>query len=158
MPLARAAVDGTDEVAAAVSASTLTTVAVFLPIVFVEGIAGQLFKDQALTVTISQLASLAVALTVIPMLSALGRARPQGGRRPATSSDTLDVDEKTSRHALARALLARLRPLRAGRVVRQRATIAIGAGRCLRGVDSRPFRWWAANSSRRSPRASSSSR
>jgi len=39
-------VDGTNEMAAAISASTLTTVAVFLPIVFVEGIAGQLFKDQ----------------------------------------------------------------------------------------------------------------
>ena len=69
---ARAVVDGTTEVAAAVTASTLTTVAVFLPIVFVEGIAGQLFKDQALTVTISLLASLVVALTVVPMLSALG--------------------------------------------------------------------------------------
>jgi HAE1 family hydrophobic/amphiphilic exporter-1 len=71
-PRARAVVDGTNEMAAAISASTLTTVAVFLPIVFVEGIAGQLFKDQALTVTISLLASLAVALTVVPMLSALG--------------------------------------------------------------------------------------
>jgi len=70
--LGRAVVDGTNEMAAAISASTLTTVAVFLPIVFVEGIAGQLFKDQAVTVTISLLASLAVALTVVPMLSALG--------------------------------------------------------------------------------------
>jgi len=69
---ARAVVDGTNEMAAAITASTLTTVAVFLPIVFVEGIAGQLFKDQAVTVTISLLASLAVALTVVPMLSALG--------------------------------------------------------------------------------------
>jgi hydrophobic/amphiphilic exporter-1 (mainly G- bacteria), HAE1 family len=47
------------EVGAAVVASTLTTVAVFLPIVFVEGVAGQLFRDQALTVTVSLLASLA---------------------------------------------------------------------------------------------------
>lgn len=70
--LAAAAVSGTTEVGAAVMASTLTTVAVFLPIVFVEGIAGQLFKDQAMTVTISLLASLVVAVTVIPMLSALG--------------------------------------------------------------------------------------
>jgi HAE1 family hydrophobic/amphiphilic exporter-1 len=70
--LYRAAVDGTTEVGPAVTASTLTTVAVFLPIVFVEGIAGQLFKDQALTVTISLLASLVVAITMIPMLSALG--------------------------------------------------------------------------------------
>ena len=59
---------GTSEVSMPVIASTLTTVAVFLPLVFVEGIAGQLFRDQALTITFSLLASLAVALTVIPML------------------------------------------------------------------------------------------
>ena len=68
----RAAVSGTSEVSGAVLAATLTTVAVFLPIVFVEGIAGQLFRDMALTVTFSLLASLIVALTLIPMLSALG--------------------------------------------------------------------------------------
>ncbi len=73
LPLGRAALEGADEVAAAVLASTLTTVAVFLPIGFVEGIAGQLFRDQALTVSISQVASLIVGLTLIPMLSALGR-------------------------------------------------------------------------------------
>jgi len=72
LPLARAALEGTSEVGPAVMASTLTTVAVFLPIVFVEGIAGQLFRDQALTVTISLLASLLVAITLIPMLSAMG--------------------------------------------------------------------------------------
>ncbi len=70
--LARAAVEGTSEVGAAVVASTMTTVAVFLPIVFVEGVAGQLFRDQALTVTFSLLASLLVAITVIPMASAIG--------------------------------------------------------------------------------------
>ena len=71
----QAAVDGTKEVQGAVIASTLTTVAVFLPIVFVEGVGGQLFKDQALTVSFSILASLAISLTLIPMLSAkLGQA------------------------------------------------------------------------------------
>jgi HAE1 family hydrophobic/amphiphilic exporter-1 len=74
----KAAVEGTLEVGAAVVASTLTTVAVFLPLVFVEGVSGQLFRDQALTVTFSLLASLVVALTVIPMLSGLGTDRPQG--------------------------------------------------------------------------------
>ncbi len=73
-----AAVEGTSEVGPAVIASTLTTVAVFLPIVFVEGVAGQLFKDQALTVTISLLASLVVAVTMIPMLSALGARLARG--------------------------------------------------------------------------------
>jgi HAE1 family hydrophobic/amphiphilic exporter-1 len=72
LPLTRAAVDGTTEVGPAVVASTMTTVAVFLPIVFVEGIAGQLFRDQALTVTISLIASLVVAITMIPMLAAIG--------------------------------------------------------------------------------------
>ncbi len=65
----KSALKGTSEVAGAVTASTLTTVAVFFPIVFVEGIAGQLFKDMALTVTYSLLASLAVSLTLVPMLN-----------------------------------------------------------------------------------------
>ena len=60
---------GTGEVARAVVASTLTTICVFVPIVFVEGVAGQLFGDQALTVTFSLSISLLVALTVIPMLA-----------------------------------------------------------------------------------------
>jgi HAE1 family hydrophobic/amphiphilic exporter-1 len=77
LPLYRAVVDGTVEMGPAVAASTLTTVAVFLPIVFVEGVAGQLFKDQALTVTISLLASLVVAITLIPMLSAIGARLPR---------------------------------------------------------------------------------
>ncbi len=71
--LREAALKGAGEVSMAVMASTLTTVAVFLPLVFVDGIAGQLFRDQALTVTFSLLASLAVALTLIPMLASLGR-------------------------------------------------------------------------------------
>ncbi len=64
-----AAQAGAGEVSRAVVASTLTTVCVFAPIVFVEGIAGQLFGDQALTVTFSLIVSLLVALTVIPMLA-----------------------------------------------------------------------------------------
>lgn len=70
-----AAIAGTREVGMAVMASTLTTIAVFLPLVFVDGIAGQLFRDQALTVAIAIAISLAVAMTLIPMLSSLkGRA------------------------------------------------------------------------------------
>ncbi|HET6629187.1 MAG TPA: efflux RND transporter permease subunit [Woeseiaceae bacterium] len=63
---------GTSEVAGAVTASTLTTIAVFFPMVFISGIAGQLFRDQALTVTYALVFSLVVALTLIPMLAALG--------------------------------------------------------------------------------------
>ncbi|MDR7135790.1 HAE1 family hydrophobic/amphiphilic exporter-1 [Lysobacter niastensis] len=70
-----AAIAGTREVSMAVVASTLTTVAVFLPLVFVEGIAGQLFRDQALTVALAIAISLLVAMTLIPMLSAL-KAKP----------------------------------------------------------------------------------
>ncbi|MTI68248.1 MAG: efflux RND transporter permease subunit [Firmicutes bacterium] len=64
-----AAIKGAKEVGMAVTASTLTTVAVFLPIVFVEGITSTIFKELALTVTMSLFASLAVSLTLIPMLS-----------------------------------------------------------------------------------------
>ena len=67
----QAARDGAGEVGMAVVASTLTTIAVFFPLVFVEGIAGQLFRDQALTVTFSLLASLLVAVTLIPMMASL---------------------------------------------------------------------------------------
>lgn len=66
--LYNSALKGTSEVAGAVTASTFTTVAVFFPIVFVEGIAGQLFRDMALTVTFSLLASLVASLTLVPML------------------------------------------------------------------------------------------
>ncbi|PIW34789.1 MAG: acriflavin resistance protein, partial [Candidatus Nealsonbacteria bacterium CG15_BIG_FIL_POST_REV_8_21_14_020_37_12] len=71
---ALAAMDGTGEVGGAVLASVLTTIAVFIPIVFVEGIAGQLFKDQALTITFSLIASLIVAFTLTPMLAGLGKS------------------------------------------------------------------------------------
>ncbi len=70
-----AAIVGTREVSMAVMASTLTTIAVFLPLVFVEGIAGQLFRDQALTVAIAIAISLVVSMTLIPMLSSL-KGRP----------------------------------------------------------------------------------
>jgi HAE1 family hydrophobic/amphiphilic exporter-1 len=61
---------GTAEVAMAVTAATLTSVAVFFPMVFITGVAGQLFKDQSLTVTFALAFSLVVALTLVPMLSA----------------------------------------------------------------------------------------
>ncbi len=84
-----AAREGASEVGRAVIASTITTVCVFVPIVFVEGVAGQLFGDQALTVTFSLLVSLGVALTVIPMLASrkflsegLGAAKVEPVGRP----------------------------------------------------------------------------
>ncbi len=74
-----AAIRGTREVGAAVVASTLTTVAVFFPIVFVDGVAGQIFGDLALAVVFSLLASLAVALFVVPTLAAQSWIRHEGG-------------------------------------------------------------------------------
>jgi HAE1 family hydrophobic/amphiphilic exporter-1 len=71
LPRTQAALEGAGDVAGAVVASTLTTVAVFAPLGFVEGIAGQLFQPLAITVVVGMLASLAVALTVVPMLAAL---------------------------------------------------------------------------------------
>ncbi len=64
----KAAVEGARQVAGAIAASTLTTICVFLPIVFTEGITRQLFVDMGLTIAYSLLASLAVALTVVPMM------------------------------------------------------------------------------------------
>src|SRR6185295_5660492 len=80
-----AAGEGTRTVAMAVTASTLTTVAVFFPLVFVQGLAGQLFRDQALTISVSQIASLAVALTLVPTLFALG-SRERGPAHAAASA------------------------------------------------------------------------
>ena len=74
----RAAIEGTREVSMAVVASTLTTISVFLPLVFVQGIAGQLFRDQALTVAVAIAISLIVSMTLIPMLSALRSAGTDG--------------------------------------------------------------------------------
>lgn len=66
--VAQSAIDGTAEVGGAITASTLTTVVVFLPIVYLQGASGELFKDQAWTVAFSLLSSLAVAILVIPVL------------------------------------------------------------------------------------------
>ena len=65
-----AAIEGARQVGGAIMASTLTTVCVFLPIVFTSGITRQLFVDMGLTIAYSLLASLAVALTLVPMMSA----------------------------------------------------------------------------------------
>jgi HAE1 family hydrophobic/amphiphilic exporter-1 len=79
-----AARNGTAEVSTAVIAATLTTIAVFFPMVFISGVAGQLFRDQALTVTFALVFSLIVALTLIPMLAALGT----GSRYQEAGEDT----------------------------------------------------------------------
>ncbi|MBH24235.1 MAG: acriflavin resistance protein, partial [Myxococcales bacterium] len=89
------AIRGTQEVGSAVIASTLTTTAVFFPIVFVEGVAGQLFGDLALTVVFSLLASLIVALFVVPMLASrdLSMLRSVTGAPPTGEGDAEDAEE-----------------------------------------------------------------
>ena len=66
----KAAIEGARQVSGAILASTLTTVCVFLPIVFTKGITRQLFVDMGLTIAYSLLASLLTALTIVPMMSA----------------------------------------------------------------------------------------
>ena len=76
-----ASAKGASEVGTAILASTLTTVSVFLPIVYVQGLVGELFKEQAWTVAFSLLSSLVVAMTVVPMISSrLLKQRSSGGK------------------------------------------------------------------------------
>jgi len=78
---AKVIVDAVREVSGAVTASTATTVAVFLPLAFVTGITGELFKPFALTVTIALLASLLVSLTIVPVLAYWFLRAPEEYRR-----------------------------------------------------------------------------
>ncbi len=89
-----AAVRGAGEVGGAVFASTLTTVAVFFPIVFVEGVAGQVFGDMSLTVVFSLLASLAVALFFIPMLASrrIRIGEPGSGRAGSSAGGVFNSE------------------------------------------------------------------
>jgi len=87
-PPEQAATEGADEVGLALGASTLTTVAVFLPVVFVGGIAAELFTDLSLAVAISLLMSLVVAVTFVPMVAARVRMRiPAGVNGDGTGED-----------------------------------------------------------------------
>lgn len=70
MPPRKAAIEGAKQVSGAIVASTLTTVCVFAPIIFTEGITRQLFVDMGLTIAYALLASLVVALTLVPMMGA----------------------------------------------------------------------------------------
>jgi HAE1 family hydrophobic/amphiphilic exporter-1 len=96
-----AALGGASEVGRAVVASTLTTVAVFVPVVFVEGIAAQLFRDQALTVSFSLLASLVVSLTLIPMMSVLTDVGAVAGAAPPAEGGAAGTDGRARRAARA---------------------------------------------------------
>ncbi|MDZ7372390.1 MAG: efflux RND transporter permease subunit [candidate division KSB1 bacterium] len=120
----RASIEGTSEVGRAVIASTLTTVCVFVPIIFVKGIAGQLFSDQALTVTYSLTASLLVALTIIPMLSALSVG-------PGAGAELRRIVDQTERQGMG--LGVRERALPAGLAAAGAAAVWAGLVVFLRG-------------------------
>lgn len=91
IPADEAAEKGTNEVAVAVAASTLTTVVVFIPLMFVKGTVGQMFKDLSLTVCFSLLASLVVSLTFVPMAySRLLRSEEEKTRKNTPINKFLD--------------------------------------------------------------------
>lgn len=85
-PPDEAALVGTGEVALAVAASTMTTIAVFLPVVFITGLAQQYFRQLALSVTFSLLSSLAVSLTLVPLMAARLLAAGPAGAGPRTGA------------------------------------------------------------------------
>ncbi len=98
----QAVLDGTSEVASAIVASVLTTVVVFLPVVFIRGMSGIMFRQMALVVGFSLLCSLVVALTLVPMLaSRFLRYRPSSGADDATAGRlqrVYDVSEQALQH------------------------------------------------------------
>ncbi len=111
-----AAREGTAEVATAVTASTLTSVAVFFPMVFVSGIAGQLFRDQALTVTFAQLISLMVGITLVPMLTAWRARLGEPRNEPAPDAG----EPRATVSALSRYLSVMWPSLKVGKLVQER--------------------------------------
>ncbi|WP_134686545.1 efflux RND transporter permease subunit [Brevibacillus migulae] len=126
LPIREAAVKGTKEVAMPVIAATLTTVAVFFPIVFVEGVTAQLFKDLGITVSFALLASLVVSLTVTPMLTAKWT--------PAHVKHTAEhLEKKESK------LLAFYRSVLAWSLGHRKSVVAIGLATLVAGVGLVPF-------------------
>ncbi len=113
LPRKEAAVKGAEEVNEAITSSTLTTIAVFLPMLFVVGIAGQLFKDLLFTITFSLIASLWVAVTLVPLLAAGKKGDiPKKGKGdsplflgPLRKTKIMDVYSKLLSSCLAHKLL-----------------------------------------------------
>ncbi len=110
---AKAILDAVREVAGAITASTVTTVIVFLPLAFVSDITGELFRPFALTVTIALLASLVIALTIVPVLASWLLKRPQAA---------LEAEARAAARAEAAALEAAASPTRRRGLWRRRAS------------------------------------
>ena len=121
---------GAREVAAAITASTFTTIAVFGPVLYVEGVAGALFGDLSLAVTFSLLASLLVALTLLPVLAAQVARRRTGGEEVRYWGD-LSATAPPEGTEGARPALA----LRVIRALRRGAAASVGGvGRGIRYI------------------------
>ena len=102
-----AAIEGSAQVSNAITASTLTTIRVFLPIFFVEGVAADIFRELALTVSFSMAASLMVALTLVPMLC----------------SGIISKDTKLNPHSLEKGLNSSYHKLLKGAMARKKLVI-----------------------------------
>ncbi len=114
---AQAALYGTGEVAGAVTGSTITTIAVFVPVLFIEGLAAQIFRQLAMTISFSLGSSLFVSLTFIPMVAAIFLRQPPQ-RRGGIAQRSADIQEKMAGRydAVVRGALKR-RPLVLGLVL-----------------------------------------
>lgn len=109
----KAILDAVREVAGAITASTITTVIVFLPLAFVSDITGELFRPFALTVTIALLSSLVVALTIVPVLASRLLKRPK---------QAVEAEEAAAARAAAAAAVTDERPTRRSLLGRRRAS------------------------------------
>lgn len=117
------------EVAGAITASTLTTVAVFAPIAFVSGLAGELFRPFALTVTIALLASLVVSLTIVPVLAYWFISGEKGAKKSTKKKRARRSAETTEQlPALQRAYRPVLRSTQKHPVITLVASVALLAG------------------------------
>ena len=102
-PLYTSAVEGTGEVSAAIVASTITTLVIFVPLLFVEGVSGQLFRQLAYVVAFSLFCSLLVSLCVVPMLASRLLKAEGPARSPGRASAAIEraLGRLTSRYAAA---------------------------------------------------------
>lgn len=123
-----AIVRGTGEVGLAITASTLTSVAVFLPVAFVSGLAGELFRPFAVTMSLALLVSLLVALTIVPVLSFwfLGGTASRRAAEQAAAQGLVDDDPSPSARPVAHAswLSRAYRPVLRGTQAHPKTTIA----------------------------------
>jgi len=124
-----AAVNGTEEVTPAIIASTLTTLAVFLPLVFMRSMSGVMFKQLSYVVSLSLVCSLAAALTLVPMLSAqiLRSVESAQGKKPSGAQRVLDAGGRLF-SGLEEAYRGLLRF-----TLRHRALVVIASVLCLLG-------------------------